>query len=261
MPSDVTSSAAARGGRWHRWSPVLGVAVALLLAPLAGMGAGAASAPDDDTLRAGAEVYSSVCASCHQPGGVGLSGQYPPLKDNPNLTDPAYIEDVIRNGRSGPITVNGETYDGVMPSQGALSDDDITAVIAYIQSGFAAPAGPAPEVTTGPAAGTELPILANYAWVAALLIALGAGALVLGPRVVAAHDRRTLPWTDAWMKTAVIAVGAILVTTIVPARVLEIETVQELPRAAQDLIAVGLWSVGVGATILALWYAWREKRI
>ena len=28
-----------------------------------------------------------------------------------------------------------------------------------------------------------------------------------------------------------------------------------------DLIAVGLWSVGVGATILALWYAWREKRI
>lgn len=261
MPTDDSSSAAAGGGRWYRWSPVLGVAIALLLAPLAGIGADAAATPDDDTLRAGAEVYSSVCASCHQPGGVGLSGQYPPLIDNPNLSDPAYIEDVIRNGRSGPITVNGETYDGVMPSQGALSDDDIAAVIVYIQSGFAAPAEPAPEVSTGPVAGTELPILANYAWIAAFLIVVGLGALVLGPRVIAAHDRRTLPWTDAWMKTAVIAVGAIVVTTIVPAQVLELETVQELPRAAQDLIAVGLWSVGVGGTILALWYAWREKRI
>lgn len=261
MSTDDTSSATARGGRWHRWTPVLGVAVALLLAPVAGLGADASTGPDDDTLRAGAEVYSSVCASCHQPGGVGLPGQYPPLLDNPNVADAAYVEDVIRNGRSGPITVNGETYDNVMPAQNSLSDDDIAVVIAYIQSGFAAPAGPAPEVDTGPVAGTELPILANYAWIAAFLIAAGLAALVLGPRVIAAHDRRTLPWPDAWMKTAVIAVGAILVTTIVPARVLELETVQELPRAAQDLIAVGLWSFGVGATILALWYAWRENRV
>lgn len=260
MPTDVSSSATARAGRWHRWSPVLGLAVALLLAPLAGLGADAAVQPDDDTLRAGAEVYSSVCASCHQPGGVGLAGRYPPLVDNPNVND-AHLRDVIRNGLSGPITVNGETYDGVMPAQSTLSDDDVDVVVAYILSGFAAPSAPAPEISTGPVAGTELPILANYAWIAAFLIAAGLVALVLGPRVVAAHDRRTLPWTDAWLKTAVIAVGAILVTVIVPAQVLEVETVQALPRAAQDLIAVGLWAVGVGVTILALWYAWRERRI
>jgi mono/diheme cytochrome c family protein len=261
MSTDVTSSTTPQGGRWHRWTPVLGVAVAALLAPLAGLGADAATAPDDDTLRAGAEVYSSVCASCHQPGGVGLPGRYPPLIDNPNVADAAYVEDVIRNGQSGPITVNGETYDGVMPAQSTLSDTDVTAVIAYIQSGFAAPAGPVAEVTTGPAAGTELPLLANYAWIAAFAIAIGLGALVLGPRVVAAHDRREIPWVDAWMKTAVIAVGAILATTIVPAKVLELETVQELPRAAQDLIAVSLWSAGVVGTILALWYAHRERRV
>lgn len=261
MPTDVTSPAAPRGGRWHRWTPLFAAAVAFLLAPLAGIGADAATAPDDDTLRLGAEVYSSVCASCHQPGGVGLPGRYPPLKDNPNLTDPAYIEDVIRNGRSGPITVNGETYDGVMPAQGAMSDGDISAVVTYIMSGFAAPSGPAPEINTGPAAGTELPLLADYAWIAAMLIALGGGALVLGPRIIAAHDRREVTWVDAWMKTAVIAVGAIVVTTIVPARVLEIKTVQDLPRAAQDLIAVGLWAGGVVVTILALWYAHRERRI
>lgn len=261
MPTDVTTSATARGGRWHRWTPVLGVAVAVLLAPLAGIGADAATGPDDETLRAGADVYSSVCASCHQPGGVGLSGRYPPLKDNPNLTDPAYIAEVIRNGRSGEIVVNGATFDAVMPAQSTLSDADVTAVVAYIQSGFAAPAGPVADVNTGPAAGTELPLLANYAWIVAFAIAIGLGALVLGPRVIAAHDRREITWLDAWMKTAVIAVGAVVVTTIVPAKVLEIPTVQELPRAAQDLITLGLWAGGVGATILALWFAHRERRI
>lgn len=261
MLTDVTDSAGGGGVRWHRWFPLLGVVLAIVLAPLAGIGASAAATPDDDTLRAGAEVYSSVCASCHQPGGVGLSGRYPPLLDNPNVADAAYVEGVIRNGRSGQITVNGETYDGVMPAQSTLGDADVTAVIAYIQSGFSAPAGPVPEASTGPAAGTELPILANYAWIVAFAVALGAAALVLGPRVVAAHDRREITWVDAWMKTAVIAVAAVVVTTIVPAKVLELGTVQDLPRNAQDLIAVGLWALGVGATLLALWYAHRERRI
>ena len=105
------------------------------------------------------------------------------------------------------------------------------------------------------------PILANYAWIAAFLIVAGLAAMVLGPRVIAAHDRREVTWVDAWLKTAVIAVGAVVVTTLIPARVLEIPTVQDLPRAAQDLIAVSLWIGGVGATLLALWYAHRERRI
>jgi mono/diheme cytochrome c family protein len=261
MPTDVTSSTTPRGGRWHRWTPVLAVAVAVLLAPLAGLGATAATAPDDDTLRLGAEVYTAACAACHQSGGVGLAGRYPPLVDNPNLADPAYIEDVIRNGLSGEVVVNGVTYNGVMPAQSTLSDADTAAVIAYIMSGFAAPSGPIPEVNTGPAAGTELPLLASYAWIAAFAIVIGLGVLVLGPRVVAAHDRREIPWVDAWLKTAVIVVGAVVVTTIVPAKVLEVSTVQRLPRATQDLITLALWASGVGVTLLALWYAHRERRV
>jgi mono/diheme cytochrome c family protein len=217
--------------------------------------------PSDDLLRQGADVYTSVCSGCHQPGGVGLAGSFPPLLDNPNVADAEYVADVIANGREGEIVVNGETYDGVMPAQSTLSDDDVTAVIAYIQSGFSAPAGPAAEVATGPAAGTELPLLANYAWIVAFLIAIGAAALVLGPRVVAAHDRREIGWVDAWLKTGVIVVGLILATTIVPSRVLEMETVQELPRAAQDLIAVGIWSGAIAASMWALWYAHRERRV
>ena len=217
---------------------------------------------NDELLRDGAAVYSAVCSSCHQPGGVGLSGRYPPLLDNPNLEDAAYISTVITNGRQGEITVNGAIYNGVMPAQSSLTDADIDAVIAYIQSGFAAPAAtPAVEVATGPVAGTELPLLADYTMLAAFAVAALVLAMVLGPRVVAAHDRRELPWVDAWMKSAVIAVSGVLLTTIVPAKVLENSTVQELPRAAQDLIAVGLWGGGIVIMIGALWFAHRERRI
>lgn len=251
---------------WPRWLPLLSVAAAIVLAPMAGLGANAATGPDetgpsDEVLAEGADVYSTVCSGCHQPGGVGVSGSFPPLIDNPNVADAAYVDDVIRNGRSGVIEVNGETYDGVMPAQSTLGDDEIAAVIAYVQSGFQAPAGEVADVAGGPVAGTELPALANYAWIVGLLIAAGFAALVLAPRVIAAHDRRTLGWTDAWLKTAVIVVGLVVATVIVPARVLEFETVQDLPRPVQDLIAVGIWTAALVASLLALWYAHREDRI
>jgi mono/diheme cytochrome c family protein len=258
-PTHATGAPVVR--RATAWLPLAVVAFAVVAGPLLGARTTQAG-PSDEILREGAAAYTAVCSSCHQAGGVGLAGKYPPLLDNPNVQDAAYVEDVIRNGRTGPITVNGETYDGVMPAQGAaLTDPQITALIAYVQSGFQAPAGPAPAVDTGPVAGTELPLLSTYAYIAAFLVAAGLAALVLGPRVIAAHDRREVTWVDAWMKTAVIVVGAIVVTTIVPARVLELETVQDLPRTAQDLIAVGLWTGGLAALLLALWYAHRERRV
>jgi len=238
------------------WAPLALIAFAFAAAPVF-----AQEVPNDDVLRAGAEVYSSVCSSCHQPGGVGLSGDYPPLIDNPNVQDTEYVRTVIAEGRSGEIVVNGETYDGVMPSQSTLSDADVDNVIAYIQSGFAAPSTPEVAVETGPAAGTELPAFATMTMIAAFLLTVGLFVLVLGPRVVGAHDRRTLPWVDAWMKTAVIVVGLIVALVFVPSRVLEFDAVRDLPRAAQDLIAVGLWSAGLAAGLWALWYAHREQRV
>lgn len=265
MSSSPNEPDAATRDRWPRWLPLVAVAfwaaACAVALPAVWSDVPAEAGPSDDTLRAGAEVYTAICAQCHQAGGIGVAGKYPPLKDNPNLVDAAYIEGVIRNGRDGAITVNGETYDGVMPAQTALTDGDVVNVVAYIQSGFQAPAGPAPEVATGPVAGTELPLMSNYTIILGFAIAAGAIALVLGPRVIAAGDRRTLTWADAGLKSGVIVVGMILGTTIIPSKVLEMQTVQELPRVAQDLIAVGLWLGALGAGLWALWYAHRERRI
>ena len=106
----------------------------ILLAVLAGISATmlvfAPSAQAQDAPD-GRIVYLDECAACHQGTGEGLPGQYPPLLDNPNIGDADYLRSVITEGRTGPIDVNGVTYDGEMPAV-SLSDAEIDAVIAYI---------------------------------------------------------------------------------------------------------------------------------
>jgi len=63
---------------------------------------------------------------------------------------------VIRQGKTGPIDVNGATFDGEMPAQAQLTDAEIEAVIAYIQAGVFIPADIAPVGEGGAAVGEKL---------------------------------------------------------------------------------------------------------
>jgi mono/diheme cytochrome c family protein len=54
------------------------------------------------------------------------------LAGNPNATDPAYVAEVIANGRTGPLEVDGVSYDSAMPAIGALSGADLDAVVDYV---------------------------------------------------------------------------------------------------------------------------------
>ena len=216
---------------------------------------------DDETLRDGAVVYSQFCQSCHQPGGVGLVGSFPPLVDNENLVDAAYIDDVIENGREGELVVDGETYDGVMPSFSTLEDDDVDAVIAYIQSDFQAPSTPAPEVSSGPVAGSEVPGLTNTTYWVALLLVGFVGLLVFGPRLLSRNDRLNTPWFDTWLKTVVIVIAIVIAVAFAPNWVLQTSTVAGLSRPLQDLIGVSIWGFGLALCLGGLWYAHRDSRI
>jgi mono/diheme cytochrome c family protein len=233
----------------RRLIPALIIAGVCLATPLI-----AHAGPSDDTLRAGAEVYSSACSACHQPGGVGLPGQFPPLSDNPNVDDADYVATVIHEGLQGPITVDGVAYDGIMPPQSALSDADTDAVIVYMQSGFASPAA----ADAGDADGSGgLPSWFQWVILAGVVIVL----VVFRKRIFGVMDRRTLPWFDAALKTAVIVVGMILLTTIIPARVIESGAVRDLSGEVQDLITLGFWAVGLFGGLWVLWWAHRESRI
>jgi mono/diheme cytochrome c family protein/heme/copper-type cytochrome/quinol oxidase subunit 4 len=82
----------------------------------------------------GERTYASSCQSCHQAGGAGMPGIFPPLAGNlPALHNAEggreYLIDVLLNGLTGQIEVNGQTYNGVMPPWASLSDEQIAAVL------------------------------------------------------------------------------------------------------------------------------------
>ena len=92
-----------------------------------------ATAAVDAVMADGKAIYESHCGACHQPDGSGLKGAFPPLAKSDYLQGKR--EDVLAAalfGLSGPITVNGEQYNGVMPSMGHLSDDELAAALTYV---------------------------------------------------------------------------------------------------------------------------------
>ena len=80
----------------------------------------------------GAEVFAARCASCHQAEGQGVPGTFPPLADNPAAADAEYVAQVIAEGRTGTLKVDGVSYMTPMPAISAISDDEIAAVVDYV---------------------------------------------------------------------------------------------------------------------------------
>lgn len=216
---------------------------------------------DNEKLSLGADVYTQICSACHQAGGAGLPGSYPPLINNPHVEDTEYVKGVIANGRKGEIVVDGETYNGVMPSFSTLAEDEVEAVVFYIQSGFQAPTIAAGQEAGGPVAGTELPALTNLTWQAGFLIAALVVLLIVGPRITSANSRLDTPWFDTFLKTATMVIAVTLAVAYIPNWVLQNSVVAGLPRLAQDLIGVSVWGLGLVLCLGAMWYAHRESRI
>lgn len=248
-------------GRW-RPSSVAGAtgALGILLLVLTWGLAPTSAQSEDEVLIRGAAVYTDTCSGCHQPGGVGLPGQFPPLLDNPNVADTEYVRDVIANGRTGELVVNGVTYDGRMPAFSTLPEADVEAVIAFIQGGFVVPTGGgAAETPSGTGGG--LPDEADMMMTVAFVIAGAVALFVLLPRITSTHDGIEMPWLDASLKAVLIVVGFIVFTVIVPDWALQTETVNKLDRPVQDFVGTALWLGGLTVTLAAVWYAHREKRI
>ncbi|MBT8098971.1 MAG: c-type cytochrome, partial [Gammaproteobacteria bacterium] len=96
-----------------------------------------AAAGKDDLVAQGESVYMANCAACHQPDGKGLKGAFPPLAESDYLKgDRKQVLSVAMFGLSGPITVNGVDYNGVMPSLGHLSNEQLAAAMTYVFSSW-----------------------------------------------------------------------------------------------------------------------------
>jgi mono/diheme cytochrome c family protein len=85
----------------------------------------------------GAQVYDTSCAFCHQAGGVGVPGQFPRLTGRAGeiASKPdgkKFLPQILLNGMSGRVTVDGEQILGIMPGFDSMSDDDMAAVLSYL---------------------------------------------------------------------------------------------------------------------------------
>ena len=90
----------------------------------------------EEQIEFGRDTYLSVCQACHMADGSGIEGAFPPVADSDYLNeDPMRGVSAVVNGLSGEITVNGETYNNVMPRQN-LTNEEVANVITFILNNF-----------------------------------------------------------------------------------------------------------------------------
>lgn len=91
-----------------------------------------------DLVAEGEKVYQTVCIACHQPNGQGLPGVFPPLAGSDWVAgDEQRLALVVLHGLMGPIEVNGQAWNSLMPPHGATLDDrKIAAALSYVRSSW-----------------------------------------------------------------------------------------------------------------------------
>ena len=124
----------------HKNRPrTLRVAIVVLAAMALG-GVLLAQADGIDTGE-GEALFGMHCAVCHQATGAGIPAAFPPLAGHvPEIVD---LEDgrtypilVVLYGLSGTISVHGQTYAGMMPPMGYLSDEQIADVLNHVATAW-----------------------------------------------------------------------------------------------------------------------------
>ena len=91
----------------------------------------------------GKRVYLDLCYACHQPDGQGLRGTFPMLARSDYMAaDRTRAIRIVLEGLAGPVTVNGETINSVMPAQKTvLTDQQIADVLTYAFNAWENPGG------------------------------------------------------------------------------------------------------------------------
>lgn len=96
--------------------------------------------PDSEPveMEPGQEPYLRYCASCHGNAGEGKPPAFPPIDGSEWLELPADgLALIVLNGLTGEIEVSGRTYRGFMPPMRNIGDEDIAAIIGFMEANWA----------------------------------------------------------------------------------------------------------------------------
>lgn len=103
----------------------------------AGGGTGPAAPVDPKVV--GKRLYTQNCVVCHQPSGMGVAGQFPPLVGSEYVLAEGNMGDnhlvmLVLNGLQGHFMVKGEAYNNAMVPWKQLTDEQIADILTYIRS-------------------------------------------------------------------------------------------------------------------------------
>ncbi len=92
----------------------------------------------------GGQIYAANCVACHQAGGAGVPGVFPPLAGSEwvNAKDAGVMVRIVLHGINGPLTVLDTEYNGEMPHFSQFSDEEIAALVSYVRGNFGNTADP-----------------------------------------------------------------------------------------------------------------------
>ena len=104
-----------------------------------------------EAMALGAGFYPQ-CAACHGEEGAGITGLAPPLTGADWVTGPPeWLARIILQGLNGPLQVNAETYNGIMPPHGhlpELNDATLAGLMTYLRRSWGHKADPVSAATT-----------------------------------------------------------------------------------------------------------------
>ncbi len=92
----------------------------------------------------GAQLFESICQTCHGKDGNGIAGVAPPLNKSELVADKYKFIPIVLFGLTGPVQVNGKLYkapeiNGDMPGIGQndeFNDEDIAGILNFIRSSW-----------------------------------------------------------------------------------------------------------------------------
>ena len=83
----------------------------------------------------GARIFAITCAACHLANGLGTEGKVPPLAGSEWVTgNEGWLIRIVLHGLVGDVEVQGEVFNGAMPTWGgAFSDVQIASVLTFVR--------------------------------------------------------------------------------------------------------------------------------
>ncbi len=87
----------------------------------------------EQQIEAGKKLYLGTCSVCHQQAGEGIPSVFPPLaKSDYLVADKKRAVEIVLNGLTGPIKVNGADFNSTMPPMSQLNDDEVANILTFV---------------------------------------------------------------------------------------------------------------------------------